>query len=224
MSNLSRYSLSFKRTAATLCASVLTAYGSMAHAADESNWWLRIGPGYIQFDEDVTLKAFGNTIPGAGADMKNNAALIGELGYRFAPNWSVALTLGNPPKTKLTGKGTADGLGTLGKAKYGPAGISLQYQFNEKGAFRPYLGAGLSYLKIFSSEDGAVQDLEIDDTWGPYFQAGAEYWFGEGYGVFLDVKKLYLETDAKGNLGGAPAKTEVTLDPLVFQTGLVFKF
>lgn len=36
MSNLSRYSLSFKRTAATLCASVLTAYGSMAHAADES--------------------------------------------------------------------------------------------------------------------------------------------------------------------------------------------
>lgn len=112
----------------------------------------------------------------------------------------------------------------MGKAKYGPAGISLQYQFNEKGAFRPYLGAGLSYLKIFSSEDGAVQDLEIDDTWGPYFQAGAEYWFGEGYGVFLDVKKLYLETDAKGNLGGAPAKAEVTLDPLVFQTGLVFKF
>jgi outer membrane protein W len=45
--------------------------------------------------------------------------------------------------------------------------------------------------------------------------------------VFLDVKKFYLDTNAKGSVtafGSAPATANVTLNPLVIQVGVVFNF
>lgn len=203
---------------------LLSAASSMAHADSDSKWWVRLGPGYIDFDEDVTLKAFGNEIPGAHAEMKDNTTFLTEIGYRLSRDWSVGLTLGYPPKTELSGTGTAEGLGKLGEGRYGPAALSLQYQFNSGGAFRPYLGGGLSYLKILSSEDAAVQNLDVDDTWGPFFQVGAEYWVSESYGLFIDVKKFYLETEATGNLHGVPVKADITFDPVVVHTGVSIRF
>lgn len=203
---------------------LLSANSSMTHADTDSKWWVRLGPGYIDFDEDITLKASGNKIPGAYAEMKDNATFLTEFGYRLNQDWSVGLTLGYPPKTEITGKGTAEGLGKLGQGRYGPAALSLQYQFNSGSAFRPYVGGGLSYLKILSSEDAAVKNLDVDDTWGPFFQVGAEYWTSESFGFFVDVKKFYLETEATGNLNGVPVKADITFDPLVLHTGVAIRF
>lgn len=199
----------------------VTAYPAFA---DDSPWWLRVGPGYINYYEDATLKAFGHKIPGANAETNNNKALIAEVGYHLTPNWSVGFTFGTPPEATLKGTGTAKGFGTFGKAKYGPSILSLQYQFNEGSAFRPYIGAGASYMYIFSSKDGVVQGLDVKNAWGFQIQAGAEYWVTKEYGLFLDVKKFALKTEATGTMDAAPVKAEIDLDPLVVQTGLVFHF
>lgn len=215
---------SLKRAMAVVGFVLLSSTSSVTHADTETGWRVRLGPGYIDFDEDVTLKAFGNEIPGAYAEMKDNTTFLTEIGYRLDPNWSVGLTLGYPPKTEISGKGTADGLGKIGQGRYGPAALSLQYQFNSGGAFRPYLGGGLSYLKILSSEDAAVQELDVDDTWGAFFQVGADYWVSDSYGLFLDVKKFYLETEASGSLNGMPVEADIKFDPLVVHTGVVIRF
>jgi len=192
--------------------------------AEDSPWWARVGPGYINYYEDATLKAFGAKIPGANAETNNNKALIVEVGYRVTPNWSMGFTFGTPPEATLKGTGTAKSFGSFGKAKYGPSLLSLQYQFNEDSAFRPYVGAGVSYMYIFSSKDGSVQGLDVKNAWGFQIQAGAEYWITKEYGLFLDVKKFALNTEATGTMNGAPVKAEIDLDPLVLQTGLVFRF
>lgn len=212
-----------KSLVAIACAGLLSFAAGPAFA-EASPWWARVGPGYIDYSEDATLKAFGTKISGANAEANNNTAFIVELGYDLTPNWSLGFTFGTPPEVTLSGIGTAKGLGTLGKAKYAPSVFSLQYQFNENGALRPYFGAGASYMHILSSKDGAIQGLDVKDKWGFQIQAGAEYWVTKEYGIFLDLKKIYLKSEATGTLNGAPVKAEVTLNPLVIQTGFAFHF
>lgn len=194
------------------------------NASDNSGWWIKAGPGYIQFEENITIKAMDQIIQGANGEMENNKAVIGEIGFDVTPRVSLAMTIGIPPSTRLVGTGTASSLGKLGEAKYGPAGLSVLYNFPLSSNFKSYLGAGVSYLKIFSTKDGTIQNLKVEDTVGPYIQIGSEYSLNKSLGLFIDVKKLYLKTDATGNLGSIPIDAEVRLDPLVFQTGIVIKF
>lgn len=214
----------FPRATSLIVLGLLSAVTTQASAEDNSRWWLRMGVAYADFKDDVTLKAMGNEIPGAGAKVKDNVVLAGQLGYRLTENWSVATTFGVPPKTNLRGTGTASSFGKLGETTYAPLALSIQYQFNVQGAFRPYLGVGYSYLKILESKDAFMQNLKVEDTSGPFILAGAEYWIDPSYGVFFDVTKYYLNMDASGTAGGAAANAHIVLDPVVMTTGFVFKF
>lgn len=207
-----------------MAAGLFCIFAQPAIAEEQDRWWVRAGVGYADFKNDVSIKSMGAEVPGASAEVKDNVIITGELGYRLTPNLSVAATFGVPPKTNLKGRGTVSGFGTLGEATYAPLQLSLQYQFNENGAFRPYVGVGYTYMKILSSKDAAIQNLEIDDTSGPVVLAGAEYWVEKNYGFYMDVSKYFLNTDARGTVGGMPAESHIVLDPVVIKTGIVFKF
>ncbi|MBB5498701.1 OmpW family outer membrane protein [Paraburkholderia sp. MM5384-R2] len=203
------------------------AFVQVAHAqgtADYDRWWIRTGPAWVAFDEKAELSVAGSTVPGAGADVKDNAAFITEFGYRFTPHISLGLTLGIPATTTLTANGTAASVGKIGKVKYGPAGLTLQYQFDGIGGFHPYVGAGVTYLKVFSSSGEAVQNFDVHQAWGGIAQIGTEYSLSKNIGLFIDLKKLILRTNATGTLGGAPVQAHVRLDPLVVQTGVMIRF
>lgn len=205
----------------------LLAVGHSAASADEGPWRVRVGPARITFDESVTLSAGGAAVPGAGATLSDNTALLAEIGYRLTPAWSLGLTIGVPPTTKVSGSGTAEAFGRLGKVTYGPLGLTAQYQFDLGLPVRPYVGAGAVYYMIMKTRDGAIQDLEVDNAWGSVLQVGAELPLSERYGLFLDVKKLFLKTTASGVLpaaGGAPVSANVTLNPLVVHAGLSIRF
>lgn len=150
-----------------------------------------------------------------------------EFGYRFTPEWSAGLTIGYPPTATIQGEGTAAALGTVGEATYAPAVLTLQYQFNTSGTFKPYVGAGSVYYAILDTNDGALAGLEVENAWGSVLQAGVEYEASKKMDVFVDVKKIFLDTTATGSVtafGGAPATADVTLDPLVVHVGAVFNF
>jgi len=197
-----------------------------ATAADEA-WRVRVGPGRITWHEDVDFRIGGQPAPGAGATLEDRTTLLAEIGYSFTPNWSANLTLGVPPTSNIEGKGTAEGFGKLGEVEYGPTALSLQYQFDGAYGLRPYLGAGAVYFLVMDEKDGNVSNLKIDNAWGSLLQAGVEYQFSPRVGVFVDFKKLFLNTEGKGNLpalGGAPVKADVDLDPTVATLGVVFRF
>jgi outer membrane protein len=64
--------------------------------------------------------------------------------------------------TTLTGTDSIAAVGTIGKVVYAPAALTLQYQFDQPGRFHiyPYVGADITYVKVFDTTDGAVSDFE----------------------------------------------------------------
>jgi outer membrane protein W len=60
------------------------------------------------------------------------------------------LPLALPFTHTLTGAGAIAGVGTIGTTKALPATLFAQYRFGDaKAAFRPYLGAGLTYAYFY---------------------------------------------------------------------------
>lgn len=190
----------------------------------DSRWFVHVGPGAVILSESAKMNAGGAPISGASVKIDPQITPVVEIGYRFTPNFSVSLTGGLPPKIQFNGTGPIAGLGPLGDAVYGPATLTAQYRFAPIGAFHPYIGAGVAVLRIFSTTDRALTNLRIADAVGPAFQIGAEFMFNDRWGMFVDVKKAFLRTEARGTLGPVPVRAKVTLDPLVLHSGVVYRF
>jgi outer membrane protein len=79
-------------------------------------------------------------------------------------------------------------------------------------------------MYVFDEKDGLLSDLKVRHTMGVAFQAGVDLMLDDHWGVFLDVKKAILRTEASGYLGPAPIKADVRLDPLVLHAGLTYRF
>ena len=178
-------------------------------------------------DESAKINVGGALVPGATIGVDPHYSVIVEAGMFLTPNWSVSFTGGFPPTIDIAGKGTAAALGKLGEATYGPATLTAQYRFTNFGAFQPYIGAGPTFMLVFGTKDGSIQDLKLNNAVGFAVQIGADFMINDQWGIFFDVKKAYLRTKAKGTVpafGGAPMRANVTLDPLVIHTGVTFRF
>lgn len=206
-----------------LAVAISASMGSAAHAQNNP-WWVRVGPAAVNFSASAVVKAGGNVVPGASANADTNYTLAVEIGRNLTPNWALGLTLGLPPTAKLYGTGTAAPLGELGRVQYGPAILSLQYQFDGLGAWQPYLGLGINRTIILDAPDGTLKSLNVDSAWGSVIQAGTEYNFSKKMFAFVDLKKIFLKTNATGTLGGAPTQARVTLNPLITTIGLGWRF
>lgn len=73
----------------------------------------------------------------------------------------------------------------------------------------------MTYLKVFSTSNGALQNLKVDDNFGGAFIVGADWPLADGYSLTFTLQKLYLKTTASGTMGGQPVTANVRLDPLV---------
>jgi len=117
--------------------------------------------------------------------------------------------------------------GDLGRTWVLPPTLTVQYHPLPHNDFNPYVGAGLNY-SIFYSEQSAkgnnVTGLDVDGGVGYALQAGTDYWIDEHWGVNFDVKKLFLNVDAKMNVGATPVTADVDLDPWVIGAGVSYRF
>jgi len=111
----------------------------------------------------------------------------------------------------------------LGKTWLLPPTLTLQYHPLRGQDFSPYVGAGLNYSIFYSEETGTgYNDLEIDGGFGYALQAGFDYWLSDHWGLNADVKKLWLDIDAKLNDGNIRA--DVDLDPWIIGAGVSYRF
>ena len=123
--------------------------GSAAHAQSAGTWMARVGAIglYPQVSSgDLSPPAFPNT----QTDVSSDWTLGGGITYMITDNWSVDIPLALPFTHTLTGAGAIAGVGTIGTTKALPITMWGQYRFGEaKSAFRPYLGAGLTYAYFY---------------------------------------------------------------------------
>ena len=192
-----------------------------AHAGDLS---LRVAAAGVLFDSGAKFKLAGQSLPGANLHLTDAATVVAEFGYFVTPDVSVTLTVGVPPEATAQGRGLLQGAGDLGKLRYGPVALLANYNFNQFGRIKPWVGVGPAVFLVFSAKDGAVQNLHVDDHLGVAFQAGGEYRFNRRYGLYGSVTKALLTTNGHGDFGGFPASAKVDLNPVVIQGGVTFHF
>ncbi len=122
----------------------------------------------------------------------------------------------------------------LGDVWLVPPTLLLQYHFMPEAKVRPYVGAGLNYSIFFEENAGTiVLDTGYDNAVGYAFQAGVDISITENFSFNIDLKKIYLETEADvtlpaGALGPGSAitkvKTDVDIDPILLGVGIAYHF
>ena len=200
------------------------AFAAPAQAQEASRWFVHLGPALVSPDEDARMTAGGQPVPGANVSIDSRWTVAGEIGYFLTPNIAIALAAGYPPTFKVETAGTMAGMGTAGEMTGGPAGLLLQYHFNSEGRIKPYVGAGASFLVVFGTKDGLMTDLKAKSAVGTALQAGVDIMLDDRMGMFVDVKKAWVGTVATGDMGPAPVRAKVDVNPLVTNVGLTYRF
>ena len=77
---------------------------------------------------------------------------------------------------------------------------------------------------VWSTRDAFASNLRVADAHGPVIQAGVEVRLASRFGLFFDAKKAFYKADASGDLGPAHISAVAKLDPLLLQSGLLFRF
>jgi outer membrane protein len=197
---------------------------SPASAQEAGRWFAHLGPAMLALDESARMTAGGAPVPGATVTIDDRWTVEGELGYFVTPNIAISAAAGFPPRFDVKAAGTIAGLGKAGEMVGGPGGLLVQYHFNRQGRIQPYVGAGAAFLVVFDTKDAALTDLKVSHSVGPAVQAGADVMVNDRWGFFVDVKKAWVETVAKGRLGPAPVRAKVKIDPLVTNFGVAYHF
>ncbi len=159
----------------------------------------------------------------------------------FTDNLALTVDAGIPPKFKL--KGTADlaPLGELGTAKqWSPALVAKYYFGQATSKFRPFVGAGVTYVwysdvelsrnfQRAASLGQGTASASLSKSWAPVLNLGAAYNFDENWSLNLSVSYIPLKTDA--DITGVMAngaqirhKTTLTIDPIVTFLSVGYKF
>ncbi|MCB9965819.1 MAG: OmpW family protein [Rhodospirillales bacterium] len=110
----------------------------------------------------------------------------------------------------------------LGESWILPPTLTVQYHFTPKQAFSPYVGAGLNYTLPYAEDDGAdTTSLKADGSFGTALQVGFDYWMNDNWGLNMDVKKVWVDVDARVN---GTITGNVELNPWIVGAGVSYRF
>ncbi len=193
--------------------SLLSASSAWALKAGDN--FVAVGAAYVSPDISAdSLSYAGNvylpkhTLPGplpimsASASGTTTAALI--LGHMYTDNLGLVLDIGVPPQTNISmsqailTKGTVQDIGSV--KLWSPMLVGRYYFLDASAAFRPYVGAGVTYTAFKSlslntvGQGLAPNGASIDSAWGWVASAGFNYeikdtnYFVTGSLSYIDTK------------------------------------
>ena len=204
--------------AAAAVAAAFAAMPSLSHAASP-------GDGINQGDVLVRLRAISiqpnerasDTLGALNVGVNN--AIVPELDftYMIRDYLGVELILGTSRHQLTSSLGNLGGVGVL------PPTLLLQYHFNHAGKVRPYVGAGLNYTYFYNNGlNVGGQGVSINkSSFGPALQFGVDVQVTKKIFMNVDVKKIWMSTDA--TLGDKGIGT-LHIDPLIVGVGVGMKF
>jgi outer membrane protein len=211
-----------------LAASVGAILSNSAFAEDDLRGgyktFVHIGSSYVKQADIATLSVLGTPVPGARYTTEGDLTMSFEAGVFLRGGWAIAASGTVPTTISNIAAGSLTGLGNLGDESVGYYSATGQYHFNMRGPISPYVGAGAGYMHVFTTTDGVVTNLDIESAWGPVVQAGIDFHLGERVGLFVDVKRYWISTQASGTLGPNTITAVATANPWVLTTGLGIRF
>tara|TARA_R110002096_G_C14661942_1_gene728503 strand:+ start:31652 stop:32281 length:630 start_codon:yes stop_codon:yes gene_type:complete len=189
----------------------------MAAAQEAGDLFVRARAIYVMPDESATT-SIGGTV---GIDNK----IVPEVDFTYFIADNIGLELiAATTKHNIDVIGTAVGDAPLGSAWLLPPTLSLQYHMPTGNGLKPYVGAGVNYTFFYSENaaGGIINDINLSDSFGFSLQAGVDFELSEDLFFNVDVKKLFLKTDASINSGTITA--DVKINPWIIGAGIGKKF
>jgi len=196
----------------------------------------------------VSPRPIAGQVPNTGASISNADTVALTYTYFLTDNIGAELVMGVPPKFKLKGEQALAPVGQLGSARQWSPALVVKYFFGPpESAFRPFVGAGLSYI-WYSDVDlsdnfqrtlsarftgGANPNLrteaDVDSKWVPVLNVGASYQINKNWGAMLSVSYLPLKTKAHLKTHGTPlgtveSESEFKINPIVGMLALTYRF
>lgn len=163
---------------------------------------------------DDKSDAFG-AVPADAVTLNSKTIPEIDFTYFFTPNFAAELVLTIPQSQDVRLSGTK-----IGSLKHLPPSLLAQYHFTTGTPFRPYVGAGLNYTRIWGVD--LPTGLSLDNSsLGLVVGAGFDYQIAPKWYLNVDVKKISLSSDLKS--GGSKIST-VKLDPWLFGVGVGYMF
>lgn len=224
--------------------SVLAAFAVPAMAQQAGDNLVNAGWAHLglnQSSEPLKLGTF--TVPNSGAHVSNADTLLLSFTHFITDNVAVTADLGIPPKFKLNGSGSLNGLGQLGTATQWSPAMLVKYYFGDANSqFRPYVGAGATYvwysnIKLSNSltgllgggDPGASTSADLSSSFAPVANIGMAYNFDKNWSANVSLSYVPLKTKADlatrhSDGSTSHATTKITLNPLVSVLSVGYKF
>ena len=199
--------------------------------------------------EPLTVNALGrsSTVAGSGASVADTDTFALTATYFVTDHIALETILGIPPKLHLSGTGSCRHSVNWERLARGPA-ILAQYHFGEPSArFRPYVGAGLTYVwfrdvqlsnKVASGAflysptlgnrlEGPTS-VTLSHSFAPIVNAGLTYNIDSHWSVGVSVAYVWLSTKAdlstRSAVGTVTSSTRIKIDPITTFVSLGYRF
>jgi outer membrane protein len=172
-------------------------------------------------------------LPNTQVDVDSNTQITGAVNYMVTDHIALHVPLGLGFKHKITGAGAIAGVGTIATTKALPITAIAQYRFLAADAtFRPYLGAGLSYVKFYKTKGtgvltaltnpgGPATTASFDSKLAPTIELGGTFNINAKWYVDASYTKTFLKT--RGTLSTGQT-IDVKLNPNGYTLQVGYKF
>ncbi len=197
-------------------------------ALDKGDWLVRLrGIGVIPTDESGGISPDLLT-----SGLEPQPAVVPEIDitYMATDSIGIELILATSPHD-LDGTGGIAGLGKAAETMLLPPTLLLQYHFNTKGKFRPYVGAGINYtIPYMENADRSLEavlgptSVSADNSLGWAIQAGMDYHINDNWFINLDVKYIDIGVDVQLNSRGTIRNLDVDINPVIVGVGFGYRF
>jgi outer membrane protein len=173
------------------------------------------------------------SLPNTKVDVNSNSQITGAVNYMITDNIAAHVPIGFGFKHEVSGDGAISGVGKLITTRALPITLIGQYRFMEANAtFRPYLGAGLSYVKFYketgtgtltalTNPGGPATGAKFESKFAPTLQIGAIYNINDKWYLDASYAKTFLKTRATLTTGQT---IDVTLNPNAYSIQVGYKF
>ena len=173
------------------------------------------------------------SLPGSQVGLTNNSQLTLAFNYAVTDNINLHVPFGLGFKHSINGAGGIAGVGKLGDTKALPITVIGQYRFlDANAAFRPYAGAGASYVKFYDTNGtgtltaltnpgGPGTGLSFASKLAPTVQLGGVYNFNEKWYLDASYSKTFLST--RGTLTTGQT-IDVKINPNAYSFQLGYKY
>lgn len=224
-----------------------------ANAQSAGEWkfsagWFHVAPQGSGGPLTVTALGQSATVPGSSSQVANADTFGVTASYFLTDKLALETAIAKPPRLRLNGTGTLAQLGEVGSAEIVSPSLLLQYHFLEPSAkIRPYIGAGLSYVKLTKVElansiaSGAfLRDpthgtllegpttASFTSSIAPVVSLGVSYNIDEHWSLGLSVSYTRLSTRAtlvtKSGVGDVVSTTKARIDPIVGFLSVGYRF